>query len=405
MQKYDALRPFFESLSGPRVELTFQQIEDVLGFKLPNSAYKHNAWWGNSRTKSHWWSHHWMRAGWKRATLDFARNTVVFERQGIEKVELSAKVRNYWWVNHKQTHREEINGGYIWSPRSKANGGTSRTYENLREASPGDLVFSYASGQIKAVGVVSDFFRDAGKPAEFGTTGDVWGADGWLVPVDWTLLVDPISPKDHLDLIAPLLPTRHSPIRASTGDGNQGCYLAEISVDLGNLLLGIVGRQSAEILDIAAEKCANVQAENEQSFIEKSSISETYKEQLIKARRGQGQFRVNVLSIEKGCRLTGVIDRQFLIASHIKPWAEADNSERLDGNNGLLLAPHADKLFDRGHISFEDDGVLLVATPDAQAVVEAWALAANYVAIPFSAAQRAYLAFHREFVFQPKIAN
>jgi putative restriction endonuclease len=64
--------------------------------------------------------------------------------------------------------------------------------------------------------------------------------------------------------------------------------------------------------------------------------------------------------IEKCCRITQIADLRLLRASHIKPWRACNNNqERLDGNNGLLLSPHVDLLFDRGYISVEDDGTLL----------------------------------------------
>lgn len=77
-------------------------------------------------------------------------------------------------------------------------------------------------------------------------------------------------------------------------------------------------------------------------------ITPTEKQQISNARRGQGLFRARVELIERGCRLTGVVDRAHLGASHIKPWRACTNTERLDGHNGLLLAPHIDHLFDRG---------------------------------------------------------
>jgi predicted restriction endonuclease len=90
-------------------------------------------------------------------------------------------------------------------------------------------------------------------------------------------------------------------------------------------------------------------------------IPETDREALIIARRGQGLFKQRVLLIEHGCRLTGVTDLIHLRASHCKPWRDSSNDERLDGENGLLLTPTIDHLFDRGFISFENSGELLIS--------------------------------------------
>jgi len=54
------------------------------------------------------------------------------------------KFMNYWWVNHKQTVRQEIEGGYLWSPKREKNGSRSQFYEFMREVRPGDLVVSFA---------------------------------------------------------------------------------------------------------------------------------------------------------------------------------------------------------------------------------------------------------------------
>ena len=78
------------------------------------------------------------------------------------------------------------------------------------------------------------------------------------------------------------------------------------------------------------------------------TIPETERQALILARRGQGQFRANVLTIERACRVTKVERPEHLIASHTKPWRYSSNEERLDGENGFLLTPTIDHLFDKG---------------------------------------------------------
>lgn len=129
------------------------------------------------------------------------------------------------------------------------------------------------------------------------------------------------------------------------------------------------------------------------------TIFETDKIELIKARRGQGVFRKRVLTTEPYCRLTGVSDPRFLRASHIKPWVDSDNKERLDGNNGFMLSPHVDHLFDGGYISFEQSGHVLVAA-DIDSILSDWSLPLRVIGHPFSDEQEIYLAFHRANCFR-----
>lgn len=50
----------------------------------------------------------------------------------------------YWWVNQNQTYRQEVRGGYLWSPKRKANGSRNPFYDFMREVAPRDVVFSFA---------------------------------------------------------------------------------------------------------------------------------------------------------------------------------------------------------------------------------------------------------------------
>ena len=109
----------------------------------------------------------------------------------------------------------------------------------MDEVSPGDIVFSFHGTRIQNVGMVTSLAETAPKP-DFGTAGENWSLEGWLVGVEFTELNAPFRPKDHIDLIRPLLPTRYSPLRAN-GDGLQSVYLAEIPENLANLLIELAG--------------------------------------------------------------------------------------------------------------------------------------------------------------------
>lgn len=93
-----------------------------------------------------------------------------------------------------------------------------------------------------------------------------------------------------------------------------------------------------------------------------SSLSETEQNTITKARIGQGYFKELLLNkYSCKCALCDITTQSVLIASHIKGWADSNNSEKLNENNGLLLCAHHDALFDKHLISFEDDGRLIVS--------------------------------------------
>lgn len=89
----------------------------------------------------------------------------------------------------------------------------------------------------------------------------------------------------------------------------------------------------------------------------------TEAERLVVQRVGQDVFREGLLEYWEGrCAITGLAVPELLRASHIKPWARCDtDAERLDVYNGLLLAAHLDAAFDRGFITLEDDGRVVVS--------------------------------------------
>ncbi len=106
---------------------------------------------------------------------------------------------------------------------------------------------------------------------------------------------------------------------------------------------------------------------------EYKTLAITEQEQIVVSRLGQGSFRRNVIRLWGSCSVTGLQSVSLLRASHIKPWKDSDNKERLTPYNGLLLIPDYDFLFDRGYISFKSNGSILVSqrlSPFARKVFE-----------------------------------
>ena len=317
----------------------------------------------------------------------------------------------YWWVNQNQTHRQEFGGGYLWSPKRSQGNRRNPFYEFMREVAPGDLIFSFFDTRIFAIGIATSNCYESPKPSEFGAVGMNWEEIGWKVQVNFVEMETKVRPKDHMPLLSGVLPSRYSPLQGS-GNGNQGVYLTEVPVLFAQTLFGLIGRQALDLAQSAASQPALSRPAGEkadmevwehhleQTIEESSEIPETERESLIVARRGQGIFKERVMRIERFCRVTHVENAAHLRASHCKPWRDANNEERLNGENGLLLTPSIDHLFDRGYISFEGTGRLIVSpVAHAESLRRMGVETEKPVNVgPFSQGQRAFLEYHRESV-------
>ena len=301
----------------------------------------------------------------------------------------------YWWVNQNQTHKFEVPGGFLWSPKTNSAGNRNYFYDAMTMVMPGDVVFSYYGTKIQAIGIVQKKAITAPKP-DFENAGVYWSNIGWYVEVEFGLIANPFRPKDFIDQIRPFLPTKYSPL-SQNGDGLQIVYLTEVSYELGTLLIQIsnanfslIQHELAPIVDALEEE--DIQREIESKHLE----GDLEKIQLTKSRRGQGTFKANVRLVESRCRVTGVSNIKHLRASHIKPWSKSSNHEKLDGNNGLLLSPHVDHLFNDGYISFENSGKLIVSQELNPLVLEKWSISNQTQVGKFNSKQCQYLEYHRD---------
>ncbi|HMR75025.1 MAG TPA: hypothetical protein PKD61_07935, partial [Polyangiaceae bacterium] len=183
----------------------------------------------------------------------------------------------YWWVNQKQTHRHEISGGYLWSPKRRADNARNQFYDNMKAVAPGDIVFSYWDTAIRAFGVLQSFGYDAPKPAEFGDVGRNWSQIGYRADVEYRLAARPVSPRDAgLWLkVQPLLPEKYSPLHRGTGKGLQTVYLAALPKKLGELFLRALGPASGQVFvhDARAAQVASLE-ERERLTWERHIIAE-----------------------------------------------------------------------------------------------------------------------------------
>ena len=217
----------------------------------------------------------------------------------------------YWWVNQNQTYRHEVQGGYLWSPKRNANGARNPFYETMREVAPGDLIFSFKDTRILAIGVAQSYCWESPKPLEFGSAGQNWENIGWKVKVNFTKLANVIRPKDHIEILGPLLPGKYSPLQPN-GNGLQSVYLTELSARFAEVLMGLIGNEIApltlaarEVKPVAADDLDFWERKLEQDIVSDPTVRETERQAIIRARVGQGLFKERVSKIESRCRITG----------------------------------------------------------------------------------------------------
>lgn len=149
------------------------------------------------------------------------------------------------------------------------------------------------------------------------------------------------------------------------------------------------------------EICNNAIIEEAQKIEEEISslnIDGASKKAVVNVRVNQGKFRDFLLKRYKKCCLCGVENYALLTASHIKPWAESESKEQLDIDNGFLMCPNHDKLFDKGYITFDDDGKIIIS--DRLTENDRVFLNVNSTMhIDLIGNNKKYLKFHRENVF------
>lgn len=176
---------------------------------------------------------------------------------------------------------------------------------------------------------------------------------------------------------------------------------------MGEVLIGLIGIEAraavsaaANVRPVPSDDIELWERQLEQQIATAPDIPETERRALVRARIGQGLFKDRVTRIEARCRITGVDNLAHLRASHCKPWRDSTNEERLDGENGLLLTPSIDHLFDRGFIGFEDNGRLIISPVAHHLSLERMGIDTQ-IAVnvgSFTSGQKAFLEFHRNSV-------
>jgi putative restriction endonuclease len=290
---------------------------------------------------------------------------------------------SFFWVNQGGTHADEVAGGCLWAPERDANGSALVHWESMTEVRPGDIIFVYANGHLRGHATATSSAAPMARPYASGAPYSP-GQGGRVVFCTYNLVQPPI-PFAALVANQTLLTGLSSgtnPVLNSAGKVAQK-YLCAITAASGSTLLSLLG-VAAATGDAPAVSVP---------------LTKTTVQQLVDARVGQGKFRSDLLTVFSGkCPITGLSEPKLLRASHIRPWSESSNADRLDPENGLLLAAGLDAAFDLGFVGFDPStGSMLVRTGFLASALGALGIPASAV-LPtayLTPSRRAHLDFHR----------
>lgn len=182
-------------------------------------------------------------------------------------------------------------------------------------------------------------------------------------------------------------------------DAEKILRIGKIVIEDGTTYGEIVGEVSVEELVSSVEDYDSV--ESDIAAIP-PDIPETVRQALINARKGQGKFRRDLLDIwGSRCAVTGSATNAAIRASHIKPWKDSTNEERLDPRNGLPLIATLDALFDKGLITFNSDAKMCVSSKLSKSEQELLGLSSLRLTKKLHPKTQEFLSFHFKNRFQP----
>lgn len=142
----------------------------------------------------------------------------------------------------------------------------------------------------------------------------------------------------------------------------------------------------------------NNELKKKYDYLRKNEIKEKYRISPVKLRNNQEKYRKDLIYIHKICQLCGLENEELLIASHIKDYSKSNVDECIDFENGLLLCRNHDGLFDRGLISFTNDGDILISSNLSEDDINKLGILKKKINL--SEEQKEYMEWHRENKFR-----
>jgi hypothetical protein len=293
------------------------------------------------------------------------------------------EVMAYWWV-YQTVYETERKHGYICVPCESLINIIPDSWVRIKEVKPGDVIFSVVDQSLVSVSIAKT--KATENPPPFKTR---------QVNVSYRLF--PKAPQlnsDILNKLQDLLDKKESPL---TSDSNKNAgYLFAISSHAAQALFEWIELKLKTESEIGARSIDDLIS----NLVEGSDSAERCA--LQSSRIGQGKFRSELLEKwNSQCCVTSLNVTSLLRASHIKPWRDCNNQERLDHYNGFLLSPTYDAAFDAGFISFENDGKIKLSNGLSYLQTQALGLSPTAsIQDSLSTQHKKYLKYHRDYIFQ-----
>ena len=363
MKKYSALSKHLSELNADTAELTFLEVEQIIGGPLPRSANRHNTWWANEKNGTHSWAHLWQAAGWLRDKVDFERRIVTFRRtisavgdilddlrprtketifDLLQQIAISTDA---WFTkaNGEPVSRVKANPNfcYDWSFGSPREGYALCIWHGTLETRNGNIVFNEnlrgLADRLQADG------RDRTNDAERMTRAATQAARARAFDDALNFSYARGMP------VSVILTEGDRRNREELGEGSS--HVQFRSLDPIKWYVHEYHEGSGTALLIRGIKPAGVTENNCVAENEGLGPPDEVQQRAIKVRRGQAQFREKLLAAYgRTCAIAGCKLVDLLEAAHIRPHADEPN---YSVTNGLLLRADIHTLYDLDLLSID----------------------------------------------------
>lgn len=363
MAKYSALSQHLSALTANSVSLTFSEIEQIIGDKLPRSAFEHQAWWANESEGTHTWAHLWQAAGWLKESVDLARMIVTFRRAANSEIDVLETLKprtketiydllgqldiatDEW---HTKENGEEVdnvranpNFCYNWSFGSIQEGFALCIWHGTLELDKGQVVFQ------ESLRVLSKQLQETARATK--------------ETAKRTRSITQATRARAFDDVLNVCYSRGLPVSVILTEGNR-----RSREELGSGSSHVLYRSLDPIKwYVHSYESSTGETRMVRGVLPPGSATETtdseswedtgppddVQQRAIKIRKGQAKFRERLLSAYgRTCAVTGCRIVELLEAAHIQPHAEEPN---YSVTNGLLLRADIHTLFDLNLLSVD----------------------------------------------------